>query len=66
MSNLQSIRKIKGLSQNDLAKISGLSRSSICKYESGEKNINKAAAATILILSKVLDCSMEDLIENQK
>lgn len=63
MSNLKNIRTAKGLSQNDLVAISGVSRSLITKYENGEKNINKAAAETLYKIALSLDCSIEDLLE---
>lgn len=63
MSNLKNIRIAKGLSQNDLVTISGVSRSLITKYESGEKNINKAAAETLYKIALSLDCNIEDLLE---
>lgn len=63
MSHLKNIRTAKGLSQNDLVAISGVSRSLITKYESGEKNINKAAAETLYKIALSLDCSIEDLLE---
>lgn len=63
MSNLKNIRTAKGLSQNNLVAISGVSRSLITKYESGEKNINKAAAETLYKIALSLDCSIEDLLE---
>lgn len=63
MSNLKNIRTAKELSQNDLVAISGVSRSLITKYESGEKNINKAAAETLYKIALSLDCSIEDLLE---
>lgn len=63
MNNLQRIRKMRGLSQNGLVIRSGVSRSLITKYESGERNINKASADTIYKLSQALNCSMEDIIE---
>lgn len=63
MSKLAEIRRVQGLSQNDLIRLSGVSRSSLTKYESGEKNINKATGETLLKLAKVLNCKMEDLLE---
>lgn len=35
----------------------------IQQYEQRQKNINKAQAETLLRLSRVLNCSVEDLIE---
>lgn len=63
MNNLQKIRKLRGLSQNGLVIRSGVSRSLITKYESGERNINKASVDTVYKLAKALNCSMEDIIE---
>ncbi len=63
MSNLQAIRKQRGLSQNDLVKLSGVSRSLVCKYESGEKNINRACAETVYKLASALDSTVEELLE---
>ena len=66
MSKLQELRKSRKLSQNDLVKESGVSRSLITKYESGEKDINNAAAVTLYKISIVLNCKIEDLIENKE
>ena len=63
LSKLAEIRRVQGLSQNDLIRLSGVSRSSLTKYESGEKNINKATGETLFKLAKVLNCKMEDLLE---
>lgn len=63
MNNLQKIRKLRGLSQNGLVIRSGVSRSLITKYESGERNINKASVNTIYKLAKALNCSIEDIID---
>ena len=63
MNNLQKIRKLRGLSQNGLVIRSGVSRSLITKYESGERNINKASVDTVYKLAKALNCSMEDIID---
>nr|WP_288643086.1 helix-turn-helix transcriptional regulator [uncultured Anaerobutyricum sp.] len=42
---------------------SGVSRSLITKYESGERNINKASVDTVYKLAKALNCSIEDIID---
>ena len=61
--NLKDFRTIANLSQSQLAKLSDTSVRMIQKYETGEKDINKAQAITVYKLSKVLDCNMEDLLE---
>ena len=62
-TNLKRIRTNYGCTQAELAKRSGVSLRSIQMYEQRKKNINKASAETLLSLSKVLGCTMEDLIE---
>lgn len=63
MSKLKELRIAKGYSQNQLVSLSGVSRSLICKYESGEKNINRAAAETLYKIAQILNCNIEDLLE---
>ena len=62
-TNLKRIRTIYGCTQAELAKKSGASLRSIQMYEQRNKNINKANADVLYRISKVLGCSMEDLIE---
>ena len=62
-TNLKRIRTIYGCTQAELAKKSGVSLRSIQMYEQRNKNINKANADVLYRISKVLGCSMEDLIE---
>ena len=66
MSKLAEIRKSKYLSQNELVRASGVSRSVITKYESGERDINKASGEKLLKLAIVLNCKMEDLLERKE
>ena len=63
MSNLKNIRESKNLTQSKLAEMSGVNLAMICKYEAGFKDINKAQAKTLYLLSQVLGCAIEDLIE---
>lgn len=65
MSRLAEMRKKKCLSQNDLVRISGVSRSLITKYETGEKDINKAAGETLLKIATTLNCTIENLLERK-
>ena len=62
-TNLKRIRSVYGITQAELAKISGVSLRSIQMYEQRNKDINKANAETLYRISKVLGCTMEDLIE---
>lgn len=62
-TNLKRIRVSYGITQAQLAKSSNTSLRSIQMYEQKQKDINKASAETLYNISKVLGCSIEDLIE---
>ena len=62
-SNLKRIRTVYGCSQAALAKQAGVTLRSIQMYEQRRKDINKASAETLYRISKVLGCTVEDLIE---
>jgi DNA-binding XRE family transcriptional regulator len=62
-TNLKRIRTAYGCTQAELAKRSQVSLRSIQMYEQRNKDINKASAETVLRLSRVLGCTMEDLLE---
>ncbi len=62
-TNLQIMRKASKLTQKELSKKSNVSLRSIQQYEQKVKNINKAATDTLLSLSFVLGCNIEDLLE---
>ena len=57
-NNLKSIRKEKGLSQNDLAELVGVSRNTISSIETGQFN---PTAKLALILCIALDKKFEDV-----
>ena len=63
-TKLQRYRKANQLSQSELAKLSNTNIRSIQLYEQRVNDINKAHAETLYDLSKVLHCSMEDLLEH--
>ena len=60
---LKKVRESRGLSQAELAKISGVSLRSIQMYEQRVNDIDKAQAQTVYKLSRTLGCTMEDLLE---
>lgn len=62
-TRLQELRKASGYSQRELAYRSKVSLRSVQQYEQRAKDINKAGASNLLALSKVLGCSIEDLME---
>ena len=62
-TRLQAQRKIIGYSQRELAEKVGVNLRTLQQYEIRAKDINKAAGETLLALSKVLGCRVEDLLE---
>lgn len=65
MSKLQKIRKKRCLTQKGLSDLSGVPFSILKKYESGEREIVKASAETLLRLATVLTCQIEELLEDE-
>ncbi len=61
--NLQTLRRLCGMTQAELAEKSGISLHTICAYERGGKDINKAQIDTLLLLARVLKCSVTDLVK---
>lgn len=62
-TNLKRIRSSYGCTQAELAERSGVSLRSIQMYEQRNKDINKASAESLYRISKVLGCTVEDLLE---
>lgn len=64
-TNLKRIRMEAGLSQSELANISGVPVRTIQEYEQGRKNINKAQVEYLMMLSQALCCDIKDLLESE-
>ena len=64
VSRLKRLREYYGLSQSELAKASGVGLRSIQMYEQRVNDIDKAQAQTLYRLSRVLNCTVEDLLEH--
>lgn len=62
-TNLKLRRMQQGLSQRQLADLSGVPLRTIQQYEQRQKNINKSQAEYLLMLAKALNCETEQLIE---
>lgn len=62
-TNLKRIRTLYGCTQSELAHRSQVNLRSIQMYEQRQKDMNKASVETVYRLSKVLGCTVEDLIE---
>lgn len=63
MTNLQRIRKEKGLSQSQLAKVSNINVRTIQHYESEYRDINNIKAISLYKLANALECDMIELLE---
>lgn len=64
-TNLKRLRQKAGLSQRELAELSGIPVRMIQQYEQRRKNINKAQAEYLVKLTRLLYCEVEDLMEKQ-
>ena len=62
-SNLKRIRENVGISQNELATITGIPVRTIQQYEQKQKDINGARSEYLIRLAKALMCNPESLLE---
>ena len=62
-TNLKRMREKAGLSQRELAELSGVPVRTIQQYEQRQKNINKAQVEYLMMLAQALCCKVEDLVE---
>ena len=62
-TNLKRLRTGMGLSQSELARLSGVAKRQIQLLEERHRDINKAQAFTLFKLGKALHCDCEDLLE---
>lgn len=65
MNKLKQIRKIKGLTQSELADKCNISVKSIQAYEQESRKLEKANKNTILKICEVLNCKINDIIESE-
>ena len=65
-SSLKFMRKMKDMTQETLAELSGVSLRNIQAYEQGYKDINKAQVVTVLQLSEALECDVYDIINPRR
>lgn len=63
-TKLKRIRESRGLSQVELASESGVHLRSIQMYEQKVNDIDKAQSKTLYKISRVLGCTIEDLLED--
>ena len=63
MTNLQKIRKEKGLTQKELAELAGVSLRSVQHYERGEFNFDNVGVLTMVSFALALKCGLSDLLD---
>lgn len=63
MTNLQKIRKMNGITQKQLADLSGVSLRSIQHYERGEFNFANVGVEVMLSFALALRCRLSDLLD---
>lgn len=61
-SNLAILRKAQGLSQGDLARITGISVRTIQAYECGARDISMISLKSALLICAALECEPIDLV----
>ena len=63
-NNLRKLRKEKGLSQEKLARLSGISLNTLTKIESGFAK--KPTIQTVVKVAKALEVSLDELVNRKK
>ena len=66
LTNLRKIRVEKGLSQQKLAEVSGVTKRMIECYEQGYRNIDGAKFEALCDLSLALECDITDILESEE
>ena len=61
---LQEVRKAAGLSQSELAKLSGVNVRTIQEYEYGRKIVDTAKISITVALAEALQVPMSELLED--
>ena len=62
---LKEIRESRGMSQQDLAEKSGISKRMVQAYEQGYRDINGAKLSTLLTFANVLNCPINQIVTDE-
>lgn len=63
---LKEIRQSRCMSQTDLATATGIPKRQIQAYEQGYRDINGAKLVTLLALSNILNCEIDQILTDEK
>lgn len=63
MTQLRRMREKRGITQAKLSEMSGVNLRTVKAYDSGERDINGAAAMTVKNLADAIGCQMEEIME---
>ncbi len=66
MTNLKRLRLKSGLTQSQLAQVTGLNLRTLQYYEQGINKIDQARLTTLLKIAIALECKIKDLLEEQE
>ena len=66
MRKLKQIRKMRGLTQKELAEKCNISIKSVQAYEQDTRKLEKANKNTIFKICEVLNCKISDIIESEE
>lgn len=61
-TKLETIRREKNMTQQQLSQLSGVKQSNISEFEDGKRNILTARVDTLMKFAEALNCKVEDLI----
>ena len=61
MNRIRELRQEKQLSQEELARLLGVDRSAVAKWETGT---NLPRAEKLLMLAKIFDCTLDEILNN--
>ena len=65
MTKLQNVRKEKGLTQRELAHLSGVSLRMVQHYERGEFRFENVGVGVMIRLALALGCHLSDLLDGE-
>jgi transcriptional regulator with XRE-family HTH domain len=65
-TKLKAMRELRGLSQSQLAKESGVPLRALQYYEQGRLNFNHSKIDKVFSIALALNCDVEDILDDEK